>query len=211
MGYLDNSTTTVEAILTKKGRELLAKGAGFSIQKFAVADDEVDYTLYTTNHPLGSNFYGSIIESMPLIEASPDETQVMKYKLVTLPRNTKEIPIINIGYSSLTMTSGQSNSVPVKPGTTGDLNGPGFGYTAILYNSDAATIVGSGLADGSKATVPTFLSDAQSATATVVRGTEFSITPKDVPSQVVTQITFIGNQTGASVTLQLTVNPKPTV
>ena len=208
MGYLDNSTTTVEAILTKKGRELLAKGSGFNIQKFAVADDEVDYTLYTTNHPLGSNFYGSIIESMPLIEASPDETQVMKYKLVTLERNTSLIPIINIGMSSLTLKAGQSNSIPVKPGTTGGLNGSGYGYTAILYNSDAATIVGSGLSADNRTTIPTYLSDAQSATATVVRGTEFSITPKDVPSPIVTQVTFIGNQTGASVTMQLTVNPK---
>ena len=95
MGYLNKSTITVDAVLTKKGRELLSKGRSeFEITQFAVADDEVDYTLYTTSHPLGSNYYGSIIESMPVLEASPDETQAMRYKLVSLDRGTKEIPVI---------------------------------------------------------------------------------------------------------------------
>ena len=34
MGYLDNSSVTVDAVLTKKGRELLAKGQ-LNITKFA--------------------------------------------------------------------------------------------------------------------------------------------------------------------------------
>ena len=46
MGYLDNSTITVDAILTKRGRELLAQcrgtTSGFNITRFALADDEVD-------------------------------------------------------------------------------------------------------------------------------------------------------------------------
>ena len=47
MGYLNNQIVTVDAILTKKGRELLAKGDGsFVIDRFALSDDEVDYTLY---------------------------------------------------------------------------------------------------------------------------------------------------------------------
>jgi len=59
MGYLDNSIVTVDAILTKKGRELLARGDGsFKITQFALADDEIDYTLYNPLHPSGSAFYG---------------------------------------------------------------------------------------------------------------------------------------------------------
>ena len=47
MGYLDNSSVTVDAILTLKGRELLAKGGNaFNITQFAVGDDEVDYSLW---------------------------------------------------------------------------------------------------------------------------------------------------------------------
>ena len=82
MGYLNNQVVTVDAILTKKGRELLAKGDGsFNITQFALSDDEVDYTLYNPNHPSGSAYYGEAIENMPLLEAFPDETQMMKYKL----------------------------------------------------------------------------------------------------------------------------------
>ena len=43
---MDNTTVTIDAILTKKGRELLAKGRSqFNITKFALADDEVDYDI----------------------------------------------------------------------------------------------------------------------------------------------------------------------
>ncbi len=95
MGYLNNQVVTVDAILTNKGRELLAKGDGsFNITQFALSDDEIDYTLYNPNHPSGSAFYGEAIQNMPLMEAFPDETQMMKYKLVTLPRGTQVMPII---------------------------------------------------------------------------------------------------------------------
>jgi hypothetical protein len=210
MAYLDNTETTVDAILTTKGRELLARGTGFKISQFALADDEVDYGLYTTSHPLGSNFYGSIIENMPLIEASPDETQVMKYKLVTLPRGTKQMPIITVGFTTIVLTSGQSNALPIRPTTTQGLNGPGFGYTAILYDSDAAVLVGTGLSTSAGATSPTFLGDVGSANAVVARGLEFTLTPKDVDTTLTTQLTLIGNETGATITIPVTIRPEPT-
>ena len=76
MGYLNNSSITVDAILTKKGRELLARGRDeFKITHFALADDEVDYDLYNTEHPLGTAYYGAAIENMPVVEALADETQ----------------------------------------------------------------------------------------------------------------------------------------
>jgi hypothetical protein len=211
MGYLNNSSITVDAILTKKGRALLSAGTGFNITQFAVADDEVDYALYTTSHPLGSQYYGSIIENMPLVEASADETQVMRYKLVTLPRGTKEIPVIAVGFESIVLTAGQSNAFPLRPTTTQGLNGSGFGYTAILYDSTAAVLVGTGLPENFASSVPSFLGDAQSANAVVSRGVEFTLTPKDVPSQITTQLTIIGNQTGAVITVPVVVKPKPTV
>ena len=84
MGYLDNTSVTVDAILTNKGRELLAKGDGsFNITQFALADDEIDYDLWNPDHPLGTDFYGIIIENLPLTEAIPDETQAMKSRLLT--------------------------------------------------------------------------------------------------------------------------------
>ena len=105
MGYLNNQVVTIDAILTKKGRELLAKGDGsFNITQFALADDEIDYTLYNPNHPSGSNYYGEAIENMPLMEAFPDETQMMKYKLATLPRGTAKMPILDLGQTTVSLT-----------------------------------------------------------------------------------------------------------
>jgi len=78
MGFLNNSVISVDAILTRKGRELLAKNDGsFRITQYALSDDEVDYTLYNPTHPSGSAFYGQAIQGMPLLEAFPIETQIM--------------------------------------------------------------------------------------------------------------------------------------
>ena len=116
MGYLNNSIVTVDAILTKKGRELLAKGDGsFNITQFALADDEIDYTLYNPNHPSGSAYYGEAIENMPLLEAFPDETQIMKSKLITLPRGTAKLPFIEVGRTSLTLS--QTATETISPDT----------------------------------------------------------------------------------------------
>jgi hypothetical protein len=112
MGYLNNQIITVDAILTKKGRELLARNDGsFRITQFSLSDDEIDYTLYNPTNPSGSAYYGQAIEGMPLLEAFSDETQIMKYQLTTLPRGTAKIPIINIGYTNITLKQGASLSI----------------------------------------------------------------------------------------------------
>ena len=134
MGYLNNTAVTVDAILTAKGRELLARGDGsFRITQFALSDDEIDYTLYNPNQPSGSAFYGEAIENMPLLEAFPDETQIMKYKLVTLPRGTARMPVLDIGYSSITIKQGAS--LAITPQTLNYLSqtslfeSPGYTFT----------------------------------------------------------------------------------
>ncbi len=89
MGYLNNQIITVDAILTKKGRELLAKNDGsFRITQFALSDDEIDYTLYNPTNPSGSAYYGQAIEGMPLLEAFSDEDlkSVYDHRLVLLLR-----------------------------------------------------------------------------------------------------------------------------
>ena len=112
MGYLNNSVITVDAILTTKGRELLAANDGsFRITQFALSDDEIDYTLYQPNHPSGSAFYGQAIDGMPLLEAFPEESQIMKYKLATLPRGTAKLPILNLGYDAITLQQGATIAI----------------------------------------------------------------------------------------------------
>jgi hypothetical protein len=112
MGYLNNTVVTVDAILTDVGRQLLAQQNGqFQITQFALADDEIDYTLYNPNHPSGSAYYGQAIDNMPLLEAFPQANQVMKYKLVTLPRGTVKMPILDVGYNSIILKQGASLAI----------------------------------------------------------------------------------------------------
>lgn len=207
MGYLNNATVTVDAILTKKGRELLSKGQSqFNITQYAVADDEVDYTLYNTGHPLGTNYYGSAIENMPVLEASPDETQVMRYKLVSLDRGTKEIPTISFGYDAINLN--YNDSINITPSTTNGLQAGG--YTAILYDGTIATVAtGTPLSSGT--TTPFFsATSAISANAVVLQGLSFSLAAKTLTVTRTTQLTVVNNLTGATKTVTVTVNAKPT-
>ena len=105
MGYLDNSSVTVDAILTNKGREVLASGGQLNVTKFALSDDEIDYDLWNPAHTLGTNYYGAVIENMPVLEALPDETQMLRYKLVTLPKDATGIPVISVSPSAISFTS----------------------------------------------------------------------------------------------------------
>jgi hypothetical protein len=134
MGYLNNSVVTVDAILTDKGRQLLAQNDGsFQITQFALADDEIDYTLYNPNHPSGSAYYGQAIENMPLLEAFPQSTQIMKYLLTTLPRGTAKMPILDLGYTSIVIKQGAT--LAITPQTLNYLGGnqsEASGYTATI-------------------------------------------------------------------------------
>ena len=95
MGFINNTASILNAVLTKKGRQYLAKSGGeFNITKFALADDEIDYTLWDTAHPKGNDYFGAVIESTPMLEPCVDPEVVMKYKLFTMPVGTKALPYI---------------------------------------------------------------------------------------------------------------------
>jgi hypothetical protein len=208
MGYLNNSTITVDAILTKKGRELLARGRDeFNITQFALSDDEIDYDLWNPAHPLGSAYYGIIIENMPLVEAFSDESNIMRYKLITLPKKTARIPVINVPQTSITLTS-PGQTATIVPTTTNFTNGNSvLGYTAILSNSDAATLqVNQPVTAGVSPTVPRFIGDAESAQTVTATGFSFNLIAKQqLVSDVTATVTIIGNETGGRVTVNVTV------
>ena len=123
MGVLDNTSVTVDAILTKKGREKLAKGEGqFRITKFALGDDEIDYNLYDVTHPNGSNFYGEAIENMNLLEAVPDQNLSLRFKLTDVSGNTggssPTANVMSLAPSNTTLDD-QRTSVSITPTITG--------------------------------------------------------------------------------------------
>jgi hypothetical protein len=214
MGYLNNSIITVDAILTKKGRELLARGDGsFKITQFALSDDEIDYTLYNPVHPSGSALYGEALENMPLLEAFPDETQIMKYKLTTLPRGTSKLPVLDIGFASITLKQGASLAI-----TPQTLNYQGAtstfeagGYTAVIADSrvlNSYTGVGINTEEAEKLNSTTTLGTNVSKT---VIGTSVNLTATTVNTlfgdrtRLQTTITVVGRDSGARITVPVTI------
>ena len=207
MGFLNNTNITVDAVLTKKGRELLAKGENqFNITKFALADDEVDYRLWDVTHPNGSDYYGTVIENMPLLEAFPDENHVMRYKLVTLPKSTQAMPILEVAQSAVTLR--RLNSVSIINPSTQNGSDDTLGYTFILHNQSMARLrVRAGAqTSATGTTVPFFLDEDDLPNSISVVGKSVEIRPKRLTRTQTTQLTIVGNETAATTTINLTVN-----
>lgn len=209
MGYLNNQTMTISAILTSKGRSLLAKGEGLNITQFALADDEIDYDLYNPAHPQGSDFYDVIISNLPMVEPVPDETQMMKHKLVTLSKKTTRIPVVQVGSTSITLNAPGDNAV-ITPSTSNFPKGNStLGYTAVLSDSDAAILrvaPGNEVQVKTSPTVPRLIGDSESPQSVYVTGKVFEIIAKSQPIRDKTcTVTVIGNETGGRVTIDVTV------
>lgn len=208
MAYINNETITVDAVLTKKGRELLAAKGGLNINSYALSDDEIDYRLYQPNHPQGSAYFDLAIRNTPVFEAFTDETQALKYKLVTLPAGVESIPIISLGQSSIDVDKDYKGEVVIVPSTNPVYNTT-LGYTAVLANKNIGTIIGEQLQGVATATIPTFIGDVSSTTAQVALGMRFRFVPNAaLTTTTTTNLTVVGNESGGSVTIPVTVRVK---
>lgn len=214
MGYLSNTVVTVDAILTKKGRELLARGDGsFRITQFALADDEIDYTLYNPNHPNGSAYFGEAIEAMPILEAFPDETQIMKYKLTTLPRGTAKLPVLDLGFSAIRLKQGAS--LAITPQTLNYLGSSqtfeSSGYVATIADARVlSTFNGVGISTQEALNLNSTTTLGTNVSKTVI-GTSINLTGTTVntlfgdTTELNTTITVIGRDSGARLTIPVTI------
>lgn len=216
MGYQNNTVVTVDAILTDVGRQLLAQNDGsFRITQYALADDEIDYTLYNPSQPSGSAYYGQAIVNMPLLEAFPQATQTMKYKLVTLPRGTAKMPVLNIGYSSIIIKQGASLAItPQTLNYFGSNTYEPSGYTATISDVRLfSTFEGVGINSPSVqalnlANQTTTLGTSVSKT---VVGTTINMTATTVntlfgsQTQLQASLTIEGRDSGARITIPVTV------
>ena len=206
MGYLDNSSVTVDAVLTKRGRELLAKGQ-LNITKFALGDDEIDYTLWDVGHDNGTNYYGEAIENLPMLEAFSNDPQALKYKLITLPKNTQILPIITLPVSSVVLTLPGQSSV-VAPQTANVTNGNmEMGYTFTIANADIVTLAAdrlqgnSNMARGNRVHTPDGNQSSHTISALGVR-----LTARSITTTTSTTLTITANETGGTITVPVTVN-----
>ena len=217
MGYLNNSVITVDAILTTKGRQLLAQNDGsFRITQFALADDEIDYTLYNPQHPSGSAFYGEAIDGMPLLEAFPEANQIMKYKLATLPRGTAKLPVLDIGFSAITLQQGAQLAITPQTlnylGNDQTFETSGYSCTVAdvrLLNTFDVTGINTNAATAANASATTTIGTNVSST---VIGTQINLRATTVntlygsgSTSIVSTLTVTGLDSGARITVPLTV------
>lgn len=215
MAFLDNNLITIEAILTQKGREALAKQDGsFNITYFALGDDGIDYTLWNPLHPNGSAFFGEAIENTPILEANPNQSQSLNSKLVTLPRGTTKLPIISLGTSSIVLKQGSSITVTPQTlnyngsSTTYESNGYVFTVNDIRMLS---TFKGVGVTD--VITSDTTVSGLNLTKSEL--GTSFSLTATASDTlftsnltEIVSTLTVTGRDSGASITIPLIIQKK---
>jgi hypothetical protein len=221
MAILNPTTVTVDAILTTKGRELLARNDGsFQITQFALADDEIDYTLYNPSQPSGSAFYGEAIENMPIIQAFPNDTQIMRYKLVTLPRGTSRLPVISLGYNNITLKQGAS--LTITPQTLNYLGATSTfeanGYVATISDIRLlSSFQGTGITTTTvgqpdlNTTSGTVLSKSALGTSFTITGTTVNTLYGSSLTTLTTTITVIGRDSGARITIPLNIQKVSTI
>jgi len=208
MGYLDNTSITVDAILTKRGRELLSQGGlgAFSITQFALGDDEIDYTLFNEDHPNGSQFAGEAIENMPLIEAIPDEGNTMIHRLITLNSGTSKLPIVTANIPRINLNLGASFTVQPKTLNFNDVSSQsepsGYLYTIAdrrLLSNFGGTTVGN-------------LTARSAFSQTIPGGDSINLTALNSTSlfgsngKLLTTLTVEGRDTGARITIPVQIS-----
>jgi len=207
MAYLDNKSIVVDAVLTKKGRELLATNGSLKISSFALADDEIDYSLFNENADSEELKEIALINT-PVFEPNTDETQVMKFKLVTLEEGTTFIPTVSIAQSSISIASTYTAQIVISPSTTPNNYNVNGGYTAILGNTKVGSLIVKVQAPTSTTvgTVTSFAGDTSAESSQAVVGLEFAFIPSSkLTRTTTTTLTIVGNESGGGVSIPVTV------
>jgi|TARA_R110000744_G_scaffold368050_2_gene477790 hypothetical protein len=182
MGFLDNSTVTVDAILTKKGRELLANGGDLNITKFALSDEEIDYTLWDVTHPNGTDSYGTVIENMSLLEATPNRTNFRSFLV------DQSLAGVQLKVDQTTYTDVDPNTpITITPSTEGETES----YTYYIENTNVVEFESGG---------------GQSVKA----GAAVSLKTKGINKAATTTVTAVGNTTGLTKVITVAVKADPT-
>ena len=182
MGFLDNSSITVDAILTKRGREILAAGGDLNITKFALSDEEIDYTLYDVTHPNGTDSYGAVIENMSLLEATPNRTTFRSF-LVNQSQAGAQLNLGGTNYSNVD----NNEDIAVSPTTVGS---PAENYIFTIGNTNIVRFSGLG---GTKSFV----------------GSSATLKAQSINTTATTDVTVQGQNSGLVKTITISVKADP--
>ena len=221
MGYLDSTTITVDAVLTKHGRKTLSGGnSALRVTQFTLSDTGVDYTLWNADHTSGSAFYGEAIENLPMTEANVHSQYSQRNKLVSLNRDTLSMPALELSPEG----SYTFSTATAQPFT---INVLAFAQPAALTNSentgmqllipDNNILTSDGTAHDISGHALSFIYEANTPNATLYEKTgtgpyTFNLTPATyLPDNGdgvggVVNLTFIHVATGVTSNVSVTVN-----
>ena len=119
MGFLDHSTNNIilDAVLTDTGRQFLSRNDGsFSLFKFALGDDEVNYSIILKyGRSVGRE---KVEKNTPIFEALTNQSQAQKFKLISVS-NPNLVRLPQFTFSGGSAVSGDTVTLYTTGGTRG--------------------------------------------------------------------------------------------
>ena len=212
MGYLDGDTITVDAVLTKKGRQMISEGSQLNISAFTLSDTGIDYTLWNPDHPSGSAFYGEAIEALPMVEASVHSQYALRNKLITLNKDTISMPVLELTPNpSVTYVFDTRTSQMFTATIVGFKGGAVGGCQLLIQDKNVVTSNGTQIDVTGNAAGFIYEQNIPDAALYEIAGNgptyTFGITPQTIreTKNATTNLTFIHVATGAYVTIEVRV------
>ena len=151
---------------------------------------------------------------MPFMEAFPDETQMMKYKLATLPRGTAKMPILDLGQTSVSLTQLAEKGLTPQTlnylGNTTTYETAGYSFTISdvrLFSSFVATGIDTPAAQSANSTetLGTNVSKTVIGTTLTMRATGVNTLFGDQTTLYAT-LTVTGRDSGARLQIPVQIN-----
>ena len=218
MGYLDNSTIVVDAVLTKQGRKLLALGQGLNISYFTLTDTGVDYSLWNPDHPSGSAYYGEAIENLPNLEALPNSAYFMRNNLLSLSRDVVAMPYVILGIyglgqpASYTWPEGSAPKLLI-PVSIHNVAAESVGWQMVVPDSSLITVGGGWTPSAIGGNVQQYLNEQEISNAVVYEAAggvgQVEIERVNTVTTRTLMLTFISKSTGAYKHFNLTLPKYP--
>ena len=215
MGYLDNSTIVVDAVLTKQGRKLLALGQGLNISYFTLTDTGVDYSLWNPDNPSGSAYYGEAIENLPNLDALPNSAYFMRNNLLSHSRDVKAMPYVILGGNGLGQAASHTWPDGSAPAFTPSISlenvgaGESVGWQMVVPDSSLIVVSGNWTPSAIGGNAQQYLNEQEISNAVVYEapGTAETVTINRVNTATTRTlvVTFISKSTGAYKHLNLTL------
>ena len=207
MGFLNNSSITIDAVLTKLGKEKLASGQPLGITQFGCSDDQIDYSLWNPGNTGGSDQYGQAIEDLPMLESPVLGVQAFRYTLGTGQDNLLANPylILDAKEYSLKYSGDKQGIETIKP-QTGNFNGNEQYFFYVSNNAGFNFSPGGKAIDQRKLEAP--LPQLEREEAMVIGpASHLEIWPISTDTTLVTSITVEGVETGARNNIRVTALP----